>query len=140
MRRFHATPLCPTVGVPNRTSVQQLLSQSRRQGLRQHDHPVFTTFGFSHDARDDHVLVQIHVFDPQPQAFHQPHTGAVEQLGQKSHFVVPKLKQRRDIFTRQHAGYPPLLCGPIQTNEPRKIDARYVVIKKQQGTEGLVVR
>jgi hypothetical protein len=40
------------------------------------------TLGLAHH---DHPAVKIHVLDPQAQAFHQPHAGAVQQVGEQGY-------------------------------------------------------
>ena len=82
MRNVHATALRLPILLPQRACSQHLLAQLGCQAARQHHNPVLVALGL---AYHDHPTIKIHVLDPQAQAFHQPHAGAVQQAGQQGH-------------------------------------------------------
>ena len=110
--------------------------QWRPHGCRQHGHPVLATLSVAHG---DLIALEVHVFDPQAQAFQQPHAGAVQQCAHQARGPVEFVQDRIDFLAGQHDRQPALPTGPNDTSDLAQRAIQDFVVEEQEGGQGLVL-
>lgn len=137
MRQEH--PSCPLGEI---RGVQQqrplaLLHQFPAQAARQRHPPILAAFAVAHhDLAANHV----HILDPQPQAFQQPHPAAVQQPRHQPTRPLEHRQQARDLLDREHHRNPPRPLGAHQILHPGQFHAQNITIEEQQRRQRLILR
>ena len=130
------TARCPVL-FPQLPSHGNLPPQRRSERLGQHDHPILVALGLAHD---DHIAIELHVLDTQPNRLHQTHAGAVQQPCDECRRVDHRLQQDPDLLTGQHSWNATRIAGSLQVGHPGKLGTKHLFVEEQEGTERLVVR
>ena len=75
MWNVHTTTLRLPVLLTQCARTENLSTLLGRQAVMHHHNPILVALGL---ADHDHPSIKIHVLDPQAQAFHQSHAGAIQ--------------------------------------------------------------
>ena len=86
------------------------------------------------------AAAEIDVFHAQTQALHQPHTAAVEQIGNQPVDAVEVAKQAPDFCAAQDHGQIFRAFRAPYAIEPGQFLLEDFAVQKQNGGEGLVLR
>lgn len=111
--------------------------QRRRQGLREHRHPVLVPLPAAHG---DLPARQIHVLHPQAQALHQPEPRAVEQRRHQERHTVQHAQDARHLLGREHHREPvPSLRADRMLRQCQR-PPQHVPVQEEQRGQRLVLR
>jgi len=86
-----------------------MILERRHQGDRKHD-PILPSFPI---AYQDLVEAEVDVLDPQPQAFHQTHAGAIEEGEQKAVDSLELRENAADVPASTRAGRAPRILHHV---------------------------
>ena len=91
------------------------LAHSGSQRARQHHYAILVALAF---PNNDDVAGKIHILDPKANAFHQAHTGTVQQARQQSRFTFHLGQHAGNLVQGQHAGNAALVGGAVDVVHP----------------------
>ena len=113
-----------------------MLANVHGQYLGQWHHAVFRPLGIAHH---DLPIPKVDILNPQADALHKTHAGAVEETRHEPLDALHLLKQRTRLATREHHRQPARTFGPDQRIEPVQRPAQHLLVEEYQGVEGLIL-
>ena len=114
----------------------KMLLEGLAKGVRQHGDAVFVTFAV---ADDDLAASEVDIFDAQAQAFHKPHAGAVEKLGDQLSRSLHRGKNPLNFGFAQNDGDPMGAASAHEAVHPVELHVEDFAVEKDHGVERLIL-
>ena len=97
------------------------------QRLWQHSHPVFAALAV---ADRDLAVIEVDIFCPQSQTFHQAYPGPIEEAGHEPTCSLKLTKNRPDFLAGEHDGQACGFLGALDTVNPVQFLMKDVLVEE----------
>lgn len=110
--------------------------QAGTQAVREHGEAIFVSFA---TADDDLPSVEVNIFDPESDAFHEPQSAAVEEFCHQSVNAAHGGENGVRFRGREDDGEAAGAMGGVQVAEVAKRLAEGIAVEEDEGIEGEIV-
>jgi hypothetical protein len=133
-----AAPPTPFIEIllVNPSYVLEMPVQRFDRGGRQHCISVLEALGV---ANGDGPALDVHVLDPEPEAFEEAESGPMHGERHQQLFPGQMPEDGRDLVARHHDGQSPRLAGANDVHELPDLAVEEVAVEKQQRAQCLVL-
>jgi len=112
-----------------RLYAHQVRPQGLPQACRQHRNAVLPALAV---ADRDLLIIEIHVLDPELEAFAQPQTRSVQQTGHQPLRPVQAPKECPHLLDRQYHRHAHRALGTLDLVHPWQLQLEHRAVEKQQ--------
>lgn len=115
----------------------QLAAQQANETIGQHRDAILGAFPVAHQ---NFPALEVDIFDPQSDRFHDPHARAVQQFREEPVVAPEAIEQPCRLGSREHRGQARGRLCPDDTVEPRQLADEDLPIEEKQRALRLILR